>query len=168
MPTVTTKVDGLAALHQALAELPVRVAKNSLRRAVNAGAGLIRDEARMKAPTWTGPVSKGHPPAGTLQRSIIVKQIAERSTDYRQVYYVTVRHGKKYQNQGKSGKLSQDAFYWSFVEFGHYTRDGKSKVFVPAHPFMRPAFDAKKQAAVDAVKAKLAEGIDQARQELKR
>lgn len=187
MPDVTIKVDGLAALHLALSELPERVAKNSLRRAVNAGAGVIRDEARAKAPTWTGPVSQGHPPAGTLQRSIIVKQIPEQSSYYRQVYYVTVRHGKKYQRQGRKGNLSQDAFYWSWVEFGHWVNTtgkalgGSNKdrnraraiaaghtTFIPAHPFMRPAFDTKKQAAIDAIRDKLAEGIEQARQELKR
>jgi hypothetical protein len=78
--------------------------------AVNAGAAVIRDEARAIAPEYTGEVSEGHPPPGTLRRSIVLKAIRELSTYYRRVYFVTVRRGKKYQKQGKVGNLSQDAY----------------------------------------------------------
>ena len=57
------KVEGLAELAKALRELPDRVAKNGLRVSVYAGAKVIRDEARMRAPrqprSW-GPTSR-HP-----------------------------------------------------------------------------------------------------------
>ena len=43
--------------------------------------------------------------------------------------------------------MSQDAFYARFVEFG--------TVKMAARPFMRPAFEAKKGEAVDAIKAYL-------------
>lgn len=186
----TIKIDGLAALNKALSELPERVAKNGLRAAVAAGARVIRDEAKTLAPRWTGPVSKGHPPAGTLQRSIIIKQIPEQSDYYKQVYYVAVRHGKKYAKQGKKGALSQDAFYWSWVEFGHYSAPpGKhgygsrqklmrsvaggsgnvaGSMFVPAQPFLRPAFTARRDMAVAAIKDKLAARIEQAAGEVRR
>jgi hypothetical protein len=94
---------------------------------------------------------------------------------------VGVRKGKKYQKQGKGGKLSQDAFYASWVEFGHYyappgkhgfaTRkkamnavslDGGGVTgarFVMPQPFMRPAFESKKQSAVKAIKDYLATRI---------
>lgn len=190
MSSVTLRLDGLDVVRRALLELPDRLATNSLASAVNAGGAIIRDEARALAPEWTGPVSEGHPPPGTLRRSIIVKSIRELSTYYRKVTYVTVRHGKKYQKQGKKGNLSQDAFYWAWVEFGHYfvprgkqgyrsrrrlraaVTSGSSLVagsfFIPGQRFMQNAFVRKKGAAVDAIIAKLKERIEQHAAELKR
>ncbi len=136
------EVQGLKELGAALRALPDRVAKNVARGAVAATAAVIRDEAKSRAPVYTGQVSKGHPPAGTLKRAIITKQIPEKSGPLKQTYYVHVRTGKKYAKQGKKGNLSQDAFYWWMVEFGTAKMSAK--------PFMRPAFDAKKVAAVAA------------------
>lgn len=168
----TETIQGLSELSHALKTLPVNIGRNVLRGSVSAAAAVIRDEAKTKAPTYTGPVSDGHPPPGTLKRSIIIKQIKEESSDMKQVFFVTVRHGKKYRGQGKKGDKSQDAFYWKWVEFGHYfippgkhgfgsrdkavdaVKSGSSLVsgsqYIVAHPFMRPAFEAKK---VDALRA---------------
>lgn len=176
MASVTVKIDGLDALQRRLAEVSERVAKNAQRAAVRAGAAVIREEAKQVAPLWHGDVAKGHPPPGTLKRSIILKHIPEQSSAWQQVFYVTVRSGKKYRNQGRKGNLSQDAYYWKWVEQGHYTRAPQSAGatvrarraavqsgqvagahFVLPTPFMRPAFEAKKMAAVDAMKLRLSE-----------
>jgi len=153
-------VSGLTELLAALKALPEKAARNALRGAVYAGAKVIVDEAKSKAPVYTGDVSKGHPPPGTLKRSIIMKQIPEASNLYKQTFYVTVRHGKKYQKQGKDGSKSQDAYYWRFVEFGTQK--------MAARPFLRPAFEAKKMEAIEAIKKRLAERIDMAVRELYR
>lgn len=137
------RIDGLDALKFALDQLPKRVANKHMRAAVASGARVIRDEAKAKAPVYTGEVSQGHPPPGTLKRSIVSKFIKEQSSNARQVYYVTVRKGKQYQKQGKKGTLSQDAFYSHMVEFG--------TVKMAAKPFMRPAFDTKKDSAVSTI-----------------
>lgn len=174
MASVTMKIDGLDALQRRLAEVSERVAKNAQRAAVRAGAAVIREEAKQIAPLWHGDVSKGHPPPGTLKRSIILKHIPEQSSATQQVFYVTVRSGAKYRNQGRRGNLSQDAYYWKWVEKGHYTRAPQSAGatvrarraaveggqvagahFVLPNPFMRPAFEAKKVDAVEAMKTKL-------------
>lgn len=147
------RIDGLKELQDALKKLPEKIARNGLRTAVYAGAKTIRDEAKVRAPVYTGPVSEGHPPPGTLARSIIMKQIPEESGMYRQTFYVTVRQGKKYRKQGKKGNLSQDAFYWRFVELG--------TAKMSAHPFIRPAFESKKMEAVEAIKTRLAERIEE-------
>lgn len=144
-------VSGLKELNDALKELPERIARNALSAGVYAAAKVIKDEARALAPNYTGPVAKGHPPPGTLKRSVIMKHIAEKSGKYQQTFYVLVRHGKKYKKQGKKGNLSQDAFYWRFVEFG--------TVKMAAKPFMRPAFESKKQEALEAMREKLATRI---------
>src|SRR5574337_1230655 len=75
----------------------------------------------------------------------------ELSSPTKQTFFVGVRKGKKYRNQGKSGNLSMDAYYASWVEFG------TSKM--AARPFMRPGFEAKKNAAVEAIKDYLAKRI---------
>ena len=117
-------------------------AKNTLRGATSAATATIRDEAKSRAPVYTGDVAKGHPPPGTLKRSIVLKQIPERSGPLKQSFYVHVRTGKKYQKQGKGGNLSQDAYYWTWVEFGNSN--------MVARPFLRPAFEAKKLGAIAA------------------
>lgn len=152
-------VQGLDQLARALRGLPTRVARNSLRGAVYAGAKLIRDEARLKAPVASEAQAKQEPP-GTLRRSVIMKQIPQLSNNERQTFFVTVRHGKKYRNQGKRGGLSQDAWYWRFVEFG--------TVKMAARPFLRPAFESKKHQALAAIKNRLSERIEQAVQELRK
>lgn len=144
-------VQGLKELQASLKQLPDNIARNVLRGAVGAGAAVIRKEAQAKAPVYTGDVSKGHPPPGTLKRSVVQKQIRELSSLFKQVFYVTVRMGKKYAKQGKGGNLSQNAYYASWVEWG------TSKM--AARPFMRPAFEGKKEAAVQAIKDYLTQRI---------
>ena len=156
----SVQVQGLDQLAKALRELPQRVARNGMRAAVYAGAKVIRDEAKLQAPVATGDLGANQPPPGTLKRSVIMKQIPELSGAQKQTFFVTVRHGKKYRKQGKKGNLSQDAWYWRFVEFG--------TVKMSARPFLRPAFDMKKHEAVTAIKTRLAQRIEQAAQELKK
>ena len=156
----SVQVQGLDQLAKALRELPQRVARNGLRAAVYAGAKVIRDEAKLQAPVATGDLGANQPPPGTLKRSVIMKQIPELSGAQNQTFFVTVRHGKQYRKQGKKGNLSQDAWYWRFVEFG--------TVKMSARPFLRPAFDMKKHEAVTAIKTRLAQRIEQAAQELKK
>jgi len=153
--TSSIDIKGVAAIAQALQELPKRVAKNALRAAVYAGAAVIRDEAKQQAPEYHGKVRDGHPPPGTLKRAIAVKRVQADCTPTREVAQVYVR-------QAKNGSVGQknvkaygrtDAYYWRWVEFG------TSKM--AAHPFMRPAFEAKKQAALEAIVTKLVERIEQ-------
>ena len=172
------QIKGLKELDNALKQLPEKVAKNGLRGAVRAGSKVIVDEAKQNAPKYSGKVGKNHPPPGTLKRSIIMKHIREASGAERQTFYVTVRSGKKYRRQGKKGNLSQDAFYWKFVEFGYYAGGSKKNMtyrgarkarregtlkgarYIPPQPFMRPAFENKKMQAVQAIKDQLAKRVE--------
>ena len=141
-------VKGLKELRAALLELPKGIARNVLRGAVSAGAAVVRVEAKANAPQFTGTVAAGHPPPGTLKKAIYQKQIREKSNDKQQTFFVGVRQGK-HARQSKKGLL--DAFYGRFIEFG------TSKM--SAKPFMRPAFESKKDAAVQAIKAYLEKRI---------
>lgn len=144
----TVEVKGLKELNEALRQLPERVARNTLRGATAAGAAVIRKEARLRAPIYTGDLSDKHPPAGTLRKSVYQKQIRELSSLVKQTFYVGVRTGKRLKD--KTGR-TLDAYYWRFVEFG--------TVKMSARPFLRPAFEAKKLEAIEAIKAYLAARI---------
>lgn len=148
----TVRIEGLAQLERALRELPERIAHRALRVSVYAGAKVIRDAARAQAPKAAQSLGHKRPSPGTLKRSVIMKHIRELSGGGRQTFYVLVRQGRKYRNQGKRGNLSQDAWYWRFVEFG--TRK------MNARPFLRPALESRRREAVGAIKQRLTQRIE--------
>lgn len=144
------KIDGLDTFSRALRELPKNVARRVLRQGVAAGIKVIRDEAKAKAPVYTGPVREGHPPPGTLKRAISAGRSNRDSGPGKEVANVFVRQSKNgsvgQKGVKKYGKF--DAYYAKFVEFG------TSKM--AARPYLRPAFEAKKQEAVDVLAEKIA------------
>ena len=152
------QLTGFKELASALRELPQKVSRNALRAAVNAGATVIKKEAGVKAPKDTG----------ALKANMYQKQVREKSGPETQTFYVGVRKGvAKYANTaanrraGKAGKVYKDAgttFYWRFMEFG------TSKM--AARPFLRPAFESKKEEAVKAIAEKLDERIKKYASEL--
>lgn len=141
------KFDGFDDLLANFKALPEQVAKKHLRASVSAGAKVVREAVKERAPVDTG----------RLKRSVYQKQIRERSGPTTQAFFVGVRSGAK---RGKNGKkdYSQAAFYWIFREFG------TSKL--PAIPFLRPAFEAQKEAAVDAIAETLDKRIQKTAAEL--
>lgn len=149
-----------AALSDLVSGIREGVGENSLRAAGFAGAEIFREEAKQNA--------LASKKTGVLHNNIIAKRLEEEATDTSQAYLVTVRTGKF----GADG----DAFYWRWVEDGHkFVRRRRNKrdtitkrraealefgtARAPAYPFMRPAYTAKKQEAIDAMKAKLAEQV---------
>lgn len=171
---ITTRLRGFKELADALKELPQRVAVNALRASATAGAAEIRNEARRLAPVWTGPVSQGHPPAGTLKKAIYSAYSRSRSQPHAAVAIVSVRTGKnafKNASKGKAKANKVDAYYARWVEFGHFTATPKGvgsirarrkqaqasgqARWVPPRPFLRPAFASAKGAAIRAVGIKL-------------
>lgn len=102
----------------------------TLRQAAVAGARVVFDEVRLRAPVGNAYERKGtqHEP-GTLKRSILIAYDKEDSLEgHLAIYLVT---------------WSKEAFYGRFVEFG------TSKA--AAHPFLRPGYEAKKQEAAQAM-----------------
>jgi HK97 gp10 family phage protein len=147
---VKMEIKGLKELSDAMRKLPVNVARNGLRRAVSSGAKVIQIEARSRAPVDTG----------EMRRDIMIKR--ERSTkgEMSAEYSVFVRSGKKSRLAGKKRGVARDSFYWRFIEFGT-KHMGKQ-------PFMRPAFEAKKEVAANTIKKTLAEAIEKAATTLSR
>lgn len=134
-------LQGFKELAAALKELPQRIARNSLRAATSAGAALIRNDARARAPVDTG----------EMKKDIQIKRDRHTEGDNVARYSVFVRGGKKSRLSGKARNVDKDSFYWKFLEFG------TSKM--PDKRFMRPAYEANKESAVDAIGKRLDEQI---------
>lgn len=139
---------GFRELAKALRELGPRVAKNTLRRSVSAGATVIKIDARERAPKDSGEMAK----------DILVKRERGTKSEMSAKYSVFVLSGKKSRLKGKRRNVDRDSFYWRFVEFG------TSKM--AAKPFLRPAFESRKEEAVKVIGEKLDEGIQKAAREL--
>jgi HK97 gp10 family phage protein len=125
-------IKGMEELRKYLRTFPLDVQAKAVRRPTAIAARELRDDVKGIAPMYHGDVAEGHPPPGTLRKSIQIRRMPGFPPD-RCLYAVFVRKGR-----GRSGKknLNLDAFYWWFVEFG--------TAKMGARPFMRPAFEAHK------------------------
>ena len=136
------KITGLSELCAKLQELPARIERNIMRGALRAAAGVVRDEARKRAPVsnkehWLG---KGFKKVlikpGSLKKAIKVRQgkTREKGAVLYQVY------------------ISKKIWYGRFVEMGTSKQ--------PGHPYLRPAFDAQKERALAAMQEYIIARID--------
>jgi HK97 gp10 family phage protein len=144
-------VRGVSELVKRIRDLPNVVRRDVLATATGAACVPVRDAAINYAPEYHGEVSKGHPPPGTLKRSIYLTPVKSKWTRDRTVYFVRVRAGEKQLATGRrttarifdvttgerGGKYKYretvaagGAFYWWWVEFGtahmtgrHFMRD---------------------------------------------
>ena len=175
--TTTIKVTGLAELQALLDTLPDKLELNVMRGALRAGAKLIMQEAVANVPvgaTSTGNADKYGGYAGALRDSIHIGTKLSRP-------YVIARVVV-----GGKMKNGADVWYAHIIEFTGavpHTISARGKAALSiggllfqsvhhpgmkAHPFLRPALDAKAQAAVIAsaeyMKMRLAkkEGLDTA------
>ena len=155
MSSVLMKINGLKELDLAMARLPYEIQGKPLRAATSRAAKLIRDEAIARAPEDTG----------NLKESIYRYRSRSQSLPGREVFIVGVRRGprRRYANtrfnrrKGRVGKTYFEqgkAFYWRFLEFG--------TAKMQKRPFLRPAFEDNKVAAVNVIKERLRIEIDKA------
>lgn len=169
-----THIVGLDGVLARMAELPKQAATKVNRGAAAAMAFKVMQQAKYLAPVYEGPEKAGTVP-GRLKDAIIRKHLPELSGTYRQTYLVTVRRGKKPAKEGggivmKGGKVvSLDAYYWPWVEFGHWyvpprgndrwisreahrekAKTGLGAVWVAPHSFVRPALSLAQDEAIKA------------------
>lgn len=157
-------VSGLNELREALLrDLPESLQGKALQGALTLAAKPIVVDARARVPVSSG----------RLRRAIYAFR-DKTSTPTRQSRLISVRTGKR------ARKSNKDAFYWKWIEFGHrfagkktgrlqkiagdgagYGKGyaGPTKVY-PAHPFLRPAFEAKKMQALEIVRTELLTQIE--------
>lgn len=169
------QIQGMPELLRTLRTLDDKIQKKVLRRAVYAGAKVMKDEVVEKAPVAAAPHKRGGRlvQPGTLKRAALHKWARELSDGRNQAYVVTFRRGKQYQSVGKRG-IDKDAFYWPWVEYGHkiVPRKGKAggtirarrsaaRAVVAPRPFFEPAYRAGLEPAQRAMQGRLSELLDE-------
>lgn len=149
-------VDGLADIERKLKQLPERVGRNATRRALRKGANVIRDAARANAKRVDDPYTKYN----QIWKNIVVKGGGRRREKEQGGPFMRVgvlggaRDMRAYGEHFGAGRENPggDTWYWRLVEFG--TSETRAK------PFMRPAMEAKAQAAYDATAADMTKQLD--------
>lgn len=131
--SVKVTVNGIDELKRALAELPGKLRRKVLVKALRAGAKEVQKAARVAVPVLSAP--SPYRTKGLLKRKISVRVSKESRRAGDVGVFVNVRPAAKGQRGAKS-KL--DPYYWRFVEFG--TKK------MTARPFMQPAAEALPQA----------------------
>ena len=172
MPSVkkTTLADGTIVLgledvRTKILDLPRRLGVNVVRRGLLAGAGVIRDEARLRVPQKPGRSKAGYQRTDSLKKAIksesrgVFKDGSGKPVEHRAVVII---------DKVKRKRNMASRYYAHFVEYGtrpHAVGKGsilevfarskaKKKQTGGTHPgtapqpFMRPAFETKKLEAV--------------------
>lgn len=131
----SVQILGLGDLRADFEKLAKAQSTKALRRATLAGAKVIRDEARARAPKKSG----------KLRRNIVSAALRQKDAPGIATAGVRVR------TKGK-GDSPSNAFYWRFVELGTQ--------HMRAQPFARPAFDASIGQAEGAIRTEIVRAID--------
>jgi HK97 gp10 family phage protein len=157
------KVEGLAELTEVLKrKLPDHIQTKALHPALTKAAQPIVRQARQNAPVKTGRLRKA------------IYSFRDRaSTKVKAIRLISVRSGRKHGDK--------DAYYWKWLEFGRAEVTskrnmgtpekgffGKKVKALPAQPFLRPAFEAKKFEALNRFKESMGPEIDKAAERYRR
>lgn len=126
--SISANIDGKSLL-KALSAFPKNIQNNVMVGAIRAGANVIRDEARLRAPKKTKELAKSI--VSIKRRAEVINQVK---------FSVTPSKGKN-----KAGWRAH------FIEFG------TSKM--SAKPFLRPAFEVSENKSLDAAKEYIAKRI---------
>ena len=152
------QVQGLDGVLDRLKALPEAVGAKGggpVRAALAKGARVFRNQAISNAPRDTG----------LLQESIVARRDSRPgAVGATEAYFIGVkRKSRRYSNtkrnrgKGRAGKtyfVDGTAFYFFFLEFGTEK--------MAARPFLRPAFEARKEDAMNTIITELNAGIDRA------
>lgn len=127
----TFSVENPDALTSSLRALENVASESVLRQAAVAGARVVYDEVKLRAPVgdqaWETAKQKRYP--GFLRDHLLIAYDKEQSVEGKLASYIVT--------------WSKDAFYGRYLEYG------TSRMV--AQPFLRPAYDAKKTEAAQAV-----------------
>lgn len=162
------RIDGLAELQRNLDELPAKIEQNILRGALRAGANVIADEARRLVPVQSGQLKESIRISVRQIRGRIVATV-KAGGRFKVYKGGNAIKGALYKTDRGPGSVDYHApFYAHLVEFGtarHWIKPRNRKsLFIAGllreaadhpgarpKPFMRPAFDSKSRAAIDAM-----------------
>lgn len=158
------KVEGVAEIARRLRALPPELGSKGggpIRAALFAAMRLIRDDARLRAPRDSGNLvaniigyrHRDPKRAGATERYDVGMRRGTRR------YANNVRNRRK-QRAGQKFRTAGAAYYGRFLELGTAKMD--------ARPFLRPAFESNKEAAVEAFRARFLRAVEAAEKKLAR
>lgn len=144
---ISTSLDfsGLADIAKDLEALSRAENNKVLRDATRAGAEVLKEEVKNRAPERSGKLKKN---------VVVVTQKGRRRGEISSGVHIRGRNMRT-NNSDSSMKASdpRNAFYWRFVELGTSN--------MPAHPFVRPAFDTRQEEATRVAMARMNQAIDE-------
>ena len=138
---MTELVNDIQRMAQELSDAEGGNFRKTATEALTEAAQPVLEKAKAFVPVKTGMLKR------TLRTGKVVKRPEKAGGGYR------IDIGKF---KGENG--DEDGFYASFVEFGHGGPHGPAA----PHPFLQPAFDAKREEANQIIKSKLSEALDRA------
>ena len=163
MATAQVKVEGLAELGQALKEFGQKIATKYLRHSTRAAAKVFLEEAKQLSPVLSGALQEAETifkrpgsSADEVQYVVGIRRIKRKSKVKRVLRTLAAA--------GITVNVEGDAFYGRYMEFGFHDKGGNFHKY----PFMRPAYDAKREESVQVFAADLAVGVEMATQEVQR
>lgn len=112
---IDAKVRGIPELKAALAGLVPKLRRQALRNALAAGARVVRDEARRRAPVLQPTMRAPYRKPGTVRKAIVVRTSKAARARGDVGVFVNVRPARRGQ---RGAKNPNDPFYWRFLEFG--------------------------------------------------
>lgn len=156
MAEQTVRIEGLEGVLEQLQALPAEIVSKAggpIKFGLRAAARLLQEEMRANVDRIVAEENKdGRPTAstGALRESIQVKRIkVQRGQKGERMLVGVLKLSKRYaktranaraQRAGKAYEVLPATYYAWFLEFGTERQDAK--------PFVRPAYDAKKQEAL--------------------
>ena len=143
---ISTSLDfsGLADIAKDLEALSRAENNKVLRDATRAGAEVLKEEVKNRAPERSGKLKKN---------VVVVTQKGRRRGEITSGVHIRgVNPDTGNSDNTMKADNPRNAFYWRFVELGTSN--------MPAHPFVRPAFDTRQEEAAEAAIARMNSAID--------
>jgi len=160
----TVKIEGLHELDAKLGELGDKAAKRIINAGLRAAGDIFEAAVRARAPVRAGGTSGSALPPGALKNDISY-HIGGTEDGGRPLPAVYVRPGKYTQrvaNWVEYGHRQVHGGYLKLLATGKRRGPGRETGAVPAHPFIRPAYEAARGAAAQACCDALAAGVEKA------
>lgn len=171
----TSHVKGLEQVNKYLTAFPARFQRNALRAGLTAAARIIRDDARLRAPTKTGQLTKaivsGNPKPesdGSVTIRVYVDETKPHGfLGWFHEYGVAPHFIRAGDTSVSLRTINRNAKGADAKEYGdgvlkigeNYISGGVMHPGHAAHPFMRPALDAKANEAIAAFADRIEEYI---------
>lgn len=173
MATINFRVEGLKGVIDTLKQLPPEVVSKRggpIRSALYKAAKVIQTQARENVQTIVDTPNRGGSDVstGALKESITIKRRKPKGNGETYTvgispikrFYADTKHNVRKQRVGKGYYILPPTYYAWFLEFGTER--------MQPHPFMRPAYEAKKEEAVETFVTETNKGIERVLKKLQK